>query len=761
MVTVTPAFKPHVRIVVVPGEGVLALTEGAAWLRRGAHFARICALIDGRRRAEEIVEAVVDEVNPALAWSVLMKLETVGWIEESNNAVTDRRHAAFWLTLGVDPQRANAVLEAADIRIYATSTDLAERFDAALAQFGMRASRIESVGAPRGVEAGGAPSGLDVVLVDDYLSEALRHHQKFAQAAGRRWLLLCPCGATPWIGPLFSPGDAPCPDCLRLRLSRQRASHAFARRYDPEGGTAEPLGALPGTEALACLMAAAEVAKVLTGGPTALAGIVKTLDLRDFSSRGHQIVPHPTCENCAAALGFVESGDAPAPIEIRPLPIRFSEGGYRSVTPEETLRAYERLLSPIGGIIGALTPNTPPNAIGHMYVATEARPFAAPPPAQMEDLRYRFRHSSVGKGMTQVQAKASALCEAVERYSAMRQGTEVIHAHAYSEITADAIHPNAVMGYSERQYATRREVNFEKSRAYLRVPAPLDPHERIEWTPVWSLTGGRRKLLPTELLYIGKARERAVAFGDSNGCAAGNNLEEAILQGFLELVERDAVAIWWYNRLVRPAVDLHSFADHWLQDLPGRYRALDRELTVVDLTNDLGIPVVAAISHRASGKQERIAIGLGCHLDPAIAVQRAVTEVVQMLDVDLTRGDAAVREFAGGWMEWATRVDHAYLAPDETAPARRLEDFPRPRFDDLQACIAHCRKVVESRGMEMLVLDLTRQDTRLPVARVIVPGLRHFWPRFAPGRLFEMPVALGWRASATPEPELNPTPVFF
>ena len=759
MAIVIPTFKAHLRIVPVPGEGVLALTEGAAWSLCGAHFASACALIDGQRRAEEIVKAVADEVSPAVAWFVLMKLETAGWIEEGN-AATDRRGAAFWLTLGVDPQQAAAALNATAVRIYAVSAGLAGRFETALGQFGVRASSIESLERPCAVEAGDEPSALDVVLVDDYLSDALSRYQELARARERRWLLLCPYGTTPWIGPLFGHGDVPCPDCLRLRLSRQRPSHAFAKSHDPEGGTAEPLGALPGTEAIACLVGAAEVAKVLTGGPTALAGIVKTIDLRDFSSREHQIVPHPTCEHCAATPNPAKSGDAPDPIEIRPLPIRFTEGGFRSVTPEETVRTYERLISPIGGVVGALTPNTHTSAIGHIYVGADVRPLEEPP-AKMEDLRDRFRHSSVGKGMTRAQAKASALCEAVERYSTIRQGTEITHVHAYSEIKADAIHPNAVMGYSDRQYATRHEFKLERSRAFLRVPAPLDPDERIEWTPVWSLTESRHKLLPTELLYFCKPRERAVAFGNSNGCAAGNSLEEAILQGFLELVERDAVGIWWYNRLVRPAIALDSFADHWLLDLPGHYRGLDRELTAIDLTHDLGIPVVAAISHRTSGKQERITIGLGCHLDPVIAVQRAVTETVQMLNVDLFRGDAGVREFAGGWIEWATRADYPYLVPDETVRLRRLEDFPRLQFDDLQACIAHCRKVVESRGMEMLALDLTRQDTKLPVGRVIVPGLRHFWPRFAPGRLFDVPVALGLRTSALLESELNPTPVCF
>jgi hypothetical protein len=38
--------------------------------------------------------------------------------------------------------------------------------------------------------------------------------------------------------------------------------------------------------------------------------------------------------------------------------------------------------------------------------------------------------------------------------------------------------------------------------------------------------------------------------------------------------------------------------------------------------------------------------------------------------------------------------------------------------------------------------------------------LRHFWARFAPGRLYDVPVALGFGEQPTPESELNPVPMF-
>jgi ribosomal protein S12 methylthiotransferase accessory factor len=62
--------------------------------------------------------------------------------------------------------------------------------------------------------------------------------------------------------------------------------------------------------------------------------------------------------------------------------------------------------------------------------------------------------------------------------------------------------------------------------------------------------------------------------------------------------------------------------------------------------------------------------------------------------------------------------------------------------------------------MEMIVLDQTREEIGLPVAKVIVPGLRHFWARYAPGRLYDVPVRLGWLPRATPEDDLNPIPMF-
>ena len=68
--------------------------------------------------------------------------------------------------------------------------------------------------------------------------------------------------------------------------------------------------------------------------------------------------------------------------------------------------------------------------------------------------------------------------------------------------------------------------------------------------------------------------------------------------------------------------------------------------------------------------------------------------------------------------------------------------------------------VLPAAGMEMIVLDQTREEIGLPVAKVVVPGLRHFWSRYAPGRLYDVPVQLGWLSRPTAEDDLNPIPMF-
>jgi ribosomal protein S12 methylthiotransferase accessory factor len=335
------------------------------------------------------------------------------------------------------------------------------------------------------------------------------------------------------------------------------------------------------------------------------------------------------------------------------------------------------------------------------------------------------------------------------------------------------IHPNTVMLYSDKQFIERDLWNAKRSR-FNRVPELLDPQLPIDWTPVWSISRERRCFLPSQLLMLGSLSQinkadssppPLIAMGCSNGNAAGNTLEEAVLQGFLELVERDSTAIWWYNRLSRPGIDLAGSADPWITQLLHDYSSIGREVWALDLTTDLGISTVVALSRDVNGSAERILMGLGCHLDPQIALQRALAEMNQMLgiaDAELDGPDDGLNDWETlTWLRSATLANQPYLQPDPTVPNRRIEELPDHHTGDLLCDIQHCCRTVEAQGMEVMVLDQTRAMVGLPVVKVVVPGLRHFWARYAPGRLYDVPVRMGQLSEPLPEEAMNPIPIFF
>ncbi|MFZ3361362.1 MAG: YcaO-like family protein, partial [Xanthobacteraceae bacterium] len=359
-----------------------------------------------------------------------------------------------------------------------------------------------------------------------------------------------------------------------------------------------------------------------------------------------------------------------------------------------------------------------------------------------------------GKGSTAEQGEASALMEAIERYSGVFQGDEIKVQRRFTDFPAgDAIPPNDVMLLSDAQL--RRDQASMFAQDVTPTSAPFDPSAEVEWSPVWSLRDGRFKYLPTSLLYFFYRNDSGSGEiqADSNGCAAGNTLEEAIVQGFLELVERDSYAIWWYNRLQRAGVDLGQYEDSYVRDLQIQLAETGRRLWVLDITSDLGIPSFAAMSHAVENAQDFVEYGSGSHFDPRIALLRALTELNQFLSIGLMGGRDAGSSSNDSSGPFRLQ-DHPYLMANG-GPARLnfCADFGRLNArEQVMACV----RLAKREGLDFLVLDQTRPDIEVPVVRVIVPGLRHFYRRFAPGRLYDVPVKLGLRDRSLSENELNP-----
>jgi len=382
-------------------------------------------------------------------------------------------------------------------------------------------------------------------------------------------------------------------------------------------------------------------------------------------------------------------------------------------------------------------------------------------PETVDDLKAGLSGGSFGKGSSAEQGEASALMEAIERYSGIFQGNEIRVTRRFTDFPpGDAISPNDVLLYSDAQSRRDRAPTNGPGEAHdMPAPAPFVPSAKLEWSPVWSLRDRRFRYFPTGLLYFFyRGPDGHYIHSDTNGCAAGNTLEEAIVQGFLELVERDSYAIWWYNRLQRPEVDLGQFDDPYIHDLKSQLAETGRRVWMLDVTSDLGIPCFVAITHWMENAQEFVEFGSGAHFDARIAALRAMTELSQFLSIGLMgrRNAAPSGPFSNDHGPSPFRLkDLPYLTPGGTATVRSDFGAKFGQLDKREQVMA-CVDLAKRAGLDFLVLDHTRPDIEVPVVRVIVPGLRHFYRRFAPGRLYDVPVKLGWRDRPLPEHELNP-----
>ena len=746
-----PRFKRCFRHEVVPSVGVFLLSERGQFVLRGAAYVHLAPLLDGQHTVDEIVARLEGRVLAPEVYYAIDLLRQRGYVIDASVPALPEQ-AAFWELLGVPPELVARRLAEATVCVRAIGGTSAAPLQALLSEIGVRV---------------GDSGDRLVVLTDDYLREGLDELNREALVTSRPWMLVKPIGIDAWIGPIFAPPRTGCWACLEARLGKHRKFEAFVGRRK---GVAGPLGlsiaALPSAVQTGLSAAATAIARwIVEDTGDALEDRVITLDTASLERNVHQLTRRPQCPACGDPT-LVAAGQR-RPVELVSREVRFrSDGGYRSAPPEETLARLEKHVSPITGIVSYVrslthksgSPLTPSYASDHNFANIDEETFF---------LNQFQRSLSGGKGKSDLQAKVGAIAEAIERYSGLFQGDEARTRARIGELGGAAIHPNEIMLFSETQLAARDRWNRVGSQS-TRVPARFDPEQPIDWSPAFSLLGGRERYVPTACCYYAYGREHNApfAFGDSNGCAAGATLEEAVYQGLMELIERDAAAIWWYNQIRRPGVDLASFGDPYLGALEEYYRTIRRDLWALDLTGDLGVPVFVALSRRVDARPEEILFSFGAHLDPNVALLRAITELNQFLPLvrastPEVRGDYRGDPVAVRWWKTATLESEPYLLPDEAAPRAKLADYPLVCSGDLRADIHRCARALEAKGLEPLLLDQTRPDTGLSVVKVLVPGLRFFWARFAPGRLYDVPVQMGWRERPLAEDALNPTPIFF
>lgn len=746
-------FKTHLQAEVVIGDAVYIFSERGVTTLAGECIESLAPLLDGTRDLEALHRDIqAPDVSREQVSHLVERLADAGLVAERRIEATEHAEAyTYWEANGLDP--ASAIKSAcAPVRLITVGA-------------GLDHTAVQDALQSAGLAVSPAGGELSIVLSDDYLAPELEKIDADHRATGRPWLLARPAGGRVWIGPIFEPritNDCPCWHCLADRLRGHRPAEALVQsvlgRDRPVG---RPVATLPALASAALNLIALEAVKWLAGQRYPGQRCVWTFDSADLQGRRHEVRRRPQCRVCGDPRLVSAQTRQPVILESRHK-LCGTGGGHRTLPPEQVIDRYRHLVSPISGVVKEIRRDPRGPAFLNVFQSGPAHNRLA---RSARGLRRSMRFQNGGKGITPAHAEASALCEALERYCGLYHGDEETTRGSMRSLGDLAVDPNACQLYDDRQFADRDRWNAEHS-SFQYVSEPFDQDAVVRWTPVWSLTDEHHKLLPTSMLYFGAPHDAGVpvALADSNGNAAGTSLEDAVLQGLFEVIERDAVALWWYNRTRQPAVDLDAFHELWLEETREGYKELGRELWVLDLTADLDVPVMAAVSRRVGAPREHIALGFGAHSDPRIALRRAVTEMNQLVPALLQEHppwlDQGFDLDADRWWRTATVDNQPYLLPDPTTRPRAPFDYGYKPCPDLRDDVETVHGRLQALGLELLVLNQTRPDIGLPVVKVIVPGMRHFWARFAPGRLFDVAVRLGRLARPTAYEDLNPFPMF-
>jgi ribosomal protein S12 methylthiotransferase accessory factor len=284
----------------------------------------------------------------------------------------------------------------------------------------------------------------------------------------------------------------------------------------------------------------------------------------------------------------------------------------------------------------------------------------------------------------------------------------------------------------------------------------LRPDTDLSWHRARRLTDGREVLLPADLCLRRPSAQQQVRppFPLSTGSAAGRSWDAAALHGLLELIERDAASLWWQGgnrgKSIPAGDEARIMAETLLAQL--RQGASARRSWPLDITTDIGVPCVAAVSCMADGFG--LAIGLAARPTLKAAARAAVLEMCQgelahaVVEAKLReRGEAALN---------ARDLNHRRRATILNAD-RCLLLQPRPERSQHLAIgttdpAAVLRLIVDrlaQLGIEAFGLDLTRPQFGVPAARVIAPGLQPLPSEIIVPRLADMIARTGGGAAYT------------
>lgn len=311
----------------------------------------------------------------------------------------------------------------------------------------------------------------------------------------------------------------------------------------------------------------------------------------------------------------------------------------------------------------------------------------------------------MGKGATPLQAEASAVMELAERFSffSFSKNPDNFFVDTYRNLQNRAI-PFKMIAQSVHDDSEDLDAS---KKIFENIP--------LKWTKAFNLTLNQEVLIPFNWFYT---------INEFNGPSAGNCIEEALLQGISEIVERHVSSVVNHNQLKVPAVNPDSATDPMVVEMLKKYRRAGIKLYLSDFSLDTGIPSVGVLAYDPANFPEKSEIvwTAGTTPDPEKALSRALTEVAQLAG-DFNTSSNYV---ASGLPKFSS-IDQADFIIN---PGKQVDigSLPQLADDNIKVEIQNCLSALANKNMEVIVVNTMHPLLEIPAFYTIIPGA-HFRER--------------------------------
>ena len=382
--------------------------------------------------------------------------------------------------------------------------------------------------------------------------------------------------------------------------------------------------------------------------------------------------------------------------------LTYFKGTHRVIAPEKTIEINEDKLKTAG--ITRIADITDLDRIG-LPIYTAIRPTA-------EDGAVSIYG---GKGITKDHARASAMMEGFERYSAERHERDETTIATLEEIS------------SKGNYINPESLNLPKDFKKQNLDSM-----KLEWSIAKDIISDEEYFVPTNAIYhpyIHSEDSESLFKSNTNGLASGNILEEAILHGIFEVIERDAWSIFELTHKNYSQIDLDSIESDIVNDTIDKFESEGIKIKLMDFTADINVPTIAASADDTVTRDAGLlTLGMGTHLDPEVAILRALTEVAQSraTQINGAREDTVRADFAreAGY-ERMKRINKYYFREEDEKIA--LSSIENKSTTSINRDLKIVKDELIANDIDKILYhDLTRPELDVSVVRVIIPEMELF-----------------------------------